>query len=116
MGWTRGIVDEIPTAITTGSGKVWFKTRDIHDDGSVEICIGNDGPSISPEDLPHVFNPTFSKGKRGGTGLGLAVAHKFVTGHGGAIRCTSSENEGTQFYLTLPAASKSLINSAEVRL
>ncbi len=91
---------------------VWFKTRDINGDGGIEICIGNDGPCIAPEDLPRIFNPTFSKGKRGGTGLGLAVAQKFVKEHGGTIRCTSSETGGTQFYLTLPAAPIQPTNSS----
>lgn len=110
----------------TVDGNMWFKTRDINGDGGIEICIGNDGPRIAPEDLPYIFNPTFSKGKRGGTGLGLAVAQKFTKEHGGTIRCTSSEGGGTQFYVTLPTAPKLQVrtmnpnvahkNSAEVRL
>lgn len=38
-----------------------------------------------------------------GSGLGLSIAHAVVRQHGGTIRVTSSEGEGTTFWVDLPA-------------
>ncbi len=37
-----------------------------------------------------------------GTGLGLAIAQTIAKRHGGSIRATSEEGEGTCFHLTFP--------------
>ena len=42
-----------------------------------------------------------------GTGLGLAVSRDIVESHGGQIGFTSAEDEGTTFYVELPAAKRS---------
>ena len=38
-----------------------------------------------------------------GSGLGLSIAHAVVLQHGGAIRVASAEDEGTTFWVDLPA-------------
>ena len=55
------------------------------------------------DDLPHVFEPFFSRGKGKGTGLGLAIARRIVSEHGGEIRVTSGE-AGTCFANEVPMA------------
>ncbi len=91
-----------------GRGRVLISLRVI--DGKwLELAIQNDGPTIEAADLPHVFDAFFTKNKRRGTGLGLAIAHKVVSEHGGTIRCESSAATGTQFVLTVPAASAAVI-------
>lgn len=88
------------------SGLVTFRTREVEKDAQryVELQVHNTGSSVPPGDLPHLFEPFFTKDKRNGTGLGLAIAHKVVTEHGGEIWCESSEAGGTTFGLTLPLA------------
>ena len=59
--------------------------------GWVEVRVSDNGPGISPDDLPHVFD-RFYRGDRartrdgGGAGLGLAIARQWVQAHGGTIR------------------------------
>lgn len=69
--------------------------------GSLEITIQDTGPGIFPKDLPHIFDPFFTK-KEGGTGLGLAITHGIIKEHGGNISVRSKLGEGTTFTIELP--------------
>ena len=66
-----------------------------------QVTVHDDGPGISPEDLPHVFE-RFSKSRSGGTGLGLAIVKGIVDAHGGRVRVESRLGEGATFAFTLP--------------
>ena len=48
------------------------------------ISVIDNGHGIAEEDMPHLFDPFFTR-KEGGTGLGLALSHKIVAAHGGEI-------------------------------
>ncbi len=68
----------------------------------VEITVRDNGPGISEEARPHVFDPYFSGREAGrGLGLGLSKCWRIVTLHGGQIRLDSSD-KGTTFTLCLP--------------
>jgi len=67
----------------------------------VEIAISDDGPGISPEELPRLFEPYFTT-KEAGTGLGLAIAERIVKEHGGRIDVASRRGEGATFTIRLP--------------
>jgi len=61
------------------------------------------GTGIPEHILPSIFDPFFTtKGKGKGTGLGLSVSQGIVAKHGGRIRVSSREGEGTTFTVTLP--------------
>jgi two-component system, OmpR family, sensor kinase len=76
-------------------------------DCSVAISVTDNGPGISAELLPQVFE-RFARGdgsrsrKAGSTGLGLAIALAVVKAHGGSIDVISS-SQGSCFTVTLPA-------------
>lgn len=73
------------------------------DADSVEIEIADTGVGITPEFMPHIFEPFFStKGKSSGVGLGLAVVYGIVNRHGGVIDVESTVGVGTTFHLRLP--------------
>jgi len=61
------------------------------------IELHDDAGGIAPDLLPRVFIP-FVSGKPEGNGLGLALAHRIVSDHGGTI---SARNEGTGAVFTL---------------
>ena len=55
-----------------------------------------------PEDLREsLFDPFVTRGKKGGTGLGLAVARRFVEDHGGTLDLAAS-GPGARFAIVLP--------------
>jgi signal transduction histidine kinase len=69
------------------------------------IAVSGRGPGIAAAELPHVFDRYWSgRTKRGGAGLGLAIAKGIVSAHGGAISVDSKTGEGASFKFTLPLA------------
>jgi signal transduction histidine kinase len=76
-------------------------------DGSVEVSVSDTGIGIAPDDHETVFEEFRQVGtdyakKREGTGLGLALARRFVELHGGHIWVKSALGEGSTFTFTLP--------------
>ncbi len=67
----------------------------------VQIEIEDTGIGIRPADTERVFNPFFTTKERG-TGLGLALTHKIVEDHGGAIDFRSVPGVATTFRIVLP--------------
>uniref|UniRef100_UPI0025FA7C64 response regulator n=1 Tax=Prosthecochloris sp. TaxID=290513 RepID=UPI0025FA7C64 len=63
------------------------------------------GPGIAKEDLPHIFNSFHTKGKQGGTGLGLAYCKRIMKAFGGNITCDSVKGKYTEFSLAFPVVS-----------
>lgn len=69
----------------------------------VRLVVSDTGGGMSSETMEHIFEPLFTT-KQTGTGLGLAVTHQVVRGHGGEIFVESEEGHGTSFHLFLPRA------------
>jgi signal transduction histidine kinase len=69
----------------------------------VQVSVADDGPGISAEEIPHVFDRFWQgDGARvGGSGLGLAIARELVHAHGGRIWVESKLGVGTTFRFTL---------------
>jgi signal transduction histidine kinase len=90
---------------TPQGGAVTVSAR--RDNGAVEIAVGDNGVGIAPEDQARVFEEFRQVGsdylrKSEGTGLGLALAKRFVELHGGEIRLASTPGRGSTFTFTLP--------------
>ena len=66
----------------------------------LEITITDNGPGISEDLKPHLFEP-FVTTKAGGTGLGLALVAKIIGDHGGTIECESKPGH-TVFRVMMP--------------
>ncbi len=67
------------------------------------VCISfkDTGIGISSEDLPHIFEPFYTK-KEKGTGLGLSICYEIVKNLGGEIMVESNPGEGATFIVCLP--------------
>ena len=66
------------------------------------LTVSDSGPGIAPVDLPHLFEPYFSK-KDGGVGLGLAMVRRIVEEHGGRVEAgNKAPDEGAVFRMWLP--------------
>ena len=70
----------------------------------VEIRVEDNGPGVSPEHHPSIFDPYFTT-KSEGTGLGLAISKKIVLEHGGRIWLDEETSSGAAFVVVLPALS-----------
>jgi two-component system, NtrC family, sensor histidine kinase PilS len=83
---------------------------------NVRIAFRDSGPGIEPDGLERMFEPFFTT-KDGGTGLGLAMANKIVTAHGGNIEFRNAER-GAVFTIVLPvnAPAREKSQAAEVQL
>jgi signal transduction histidine kinase len=73
-------------------------------DSGVRFWVGDDGPGIHPDDLPHVFE-RFYRGRnvnQPGSGLGLAIVHSVVEAHEGTVTVESEPGAGTKVSLQMP--------------
>ena len=84
-----------------GSVRIGCQSRT---DEYVEITVVNQGRGIAPEDLPHIFEPFFSRRAHGmvGTGLGLSFCLLEVRLMGGSLDVQSTPGQGSVFSLRLP--------------
>jgi len=88
--------------IVVGLGKVTDRAQ---------LTVTDNGPGITPEDLPHIFERFYrseksrTRQKDGkGFGLGLSIAYWIVRNHGGRIEVNSTLGKGTTFCVWLPLA------------
>jgi signal transduction histidine kinase len=71
--------------------------------GLLYIIIEDNGKGIEEKDRNRLFEPFFTtKRNQGGTGLGLSLVLKIITGHDGFIRLESERGAGTIVTLMLP--------------
>lgn len=68
---------------------------------TVSISIVDNGPGMDQETLEQMYEPFFTT-KYDGTGLGLMIARKIITDHGGSLTVASDKHEGTETIITLP--------------
>jgi len=69
------------------------------DQTCVRVTVADSGCGIPQADLERIFDPYFST-KRGGSGLGLAVAYSIVRKHGGASRWSRPWGRAPHFTCT----------------
>ena len=71
------------------------------DPGMIEIWVQDDGPGIPDSEVDSIFEPFYTN-KRGGYGLGLAVAYKIVDSHEGEIVYMPPDDGKSTFRVILP--------------
>ena len=72
---------------------------------AIMIEVIDNGPGMSPEMQDRAFKP-FETTKPDGTGLGLFIVLKIIEEHGGVLKLSSREGQGTTFTIILPAFEK----------
>jgi hypothetical protein len=68
---------------------------------AVQIAIRDNGPGLSTVQIERIFEPFYTT-KTHGTGLGMAIAKRFVEAHGGEIEVGPDLECGAEFLVTLP--------------
>jgi signal transduction histidine kinase len=89
---------------TPEGGRVWVRADS--ENGTVRVEVGDTGPGIPAEDQERIFlefqQAASEAGKPQGTGLGLALARKFVEMHNGKLWVESEVGKGSRFFFTIP--------------
>jgi PAS domain S-box-containing protein len=96
----------IVNAIQHGAGGS-IGVRVLDEGEYLSIAIHNQGPPISPQVLPCIFDPYRQGQRRGETdspsvGLGLYIVQQIVLAHGGQVVAKSPDGDGTTFTIRLP--------------
>jgi two-component system sensor histidine kinase PilS (NtrC family) len=87
----------------TESARPRLEVRTLTTDKEIELRIRDTGCGMSEQTKRKMFEP-FHTTKIKGTGLGLAVTHKILEGHGAKVFVESEQGAGTEFVLTFPRA------------
>jgi signal transduction histidine kinase len=82
-------------------GKGHIRVSASRNNSRVTIDVHDDGPGVPEKARVHLFQAFQGSARKGGTGLGLAVAHELITAHGGTIRLVDAE-QGTRFRIEIP--------------
>lgn len=92
----------LENAIEAGKkgGHVWLRSRAAAAEGLVAVEVEDDGPGFP--DGTAIFDVFYST-KAEGTGLGLPIAHRTATDHGGTLEATVGGGR-TRFILKLPTS------------
>lgn len=72
---------------------------DVDKENRIEICVADNGPGISEENLDKIFIPFFTT-KSEGSGIGLSLSRQIMGAHGGTLRVRSIPGKETVFYMT----------------
>jgi signal transduction histidine kinase len=82
-------------------GKLTISSEHDRLSSAVKITFKDTGIGMDKETLKNLFNPFFTT-KDKGAGLGMALTHKIVEDHQGAIEVMSEEGKGTTIVVGLP--------------
>ena len=72
------------------------------EEGKVIIRVGDTGPGLPAKARENLFTAFQGGVRKGGVGLGLVIAAELVRGHGGRLELHRSDEQGTEFRITLP--------------
>lgn len=78
------------------------RTSTYHGKDYLRLSVIDNGVGIHPDDKKNIFEPFFTKGKKGGVGLGLSIVHKILDAHNGHIQIKNEEMNKTDFSLIIP--------------
>ena len=81
-------------------GKIYITTET--DDNYIKIKFRDTGTGIPESELESIFKPFLSNGKNNPSGIGLSLAEKIISDHGGYLMVDSNVGEGSTFTISLP--------------
>ncbi len=101
------VVNLVNNAITHTQGGSHIKIMAQREGEFAIVSVEDNGPGISPEDQPHIFEPFYTTRRvvadgRRGFGLGLPLCRAIVEAHGGTLCYRQAEPHGTVFSFSLP--------------
>jgi signal transduction histidine kinase len=97
----RNAAEAIPDDAATRKVFATTSTKMVNGQRSAVIMIRDTGPGIPAADLQKVFIPFFTT-KASGHGVGLPLAHRIITQHGGTLTPGEAPEGGAIFTISLP--------------
>ena len=102
----------IGNAIKYGADGGWIGIQARQVGSQVAVTVSDKGIGIAPAEQARIFEPFYRAAdviaaRIQGAGLGLSLVQRIVDGHGGRITVKSAPGAGSEFTVTLPAASTS---------
>lgn len=101
-----------------GRGWIGIRASRAEDGALVKIEVEDNGPGMSPEVLRHCMEPFYTtrlRGRRSGSGLGLALVYRAIEEAKGRVEIDSAPGLGTRVRLYIPAASVTDVPSSPAR-
>jgi signal transduction histidine kinase len=101
----------VGNAIKYGADGGWIGLKARSAGKEVVISVSDRGIGISPAEQAHIFEPFYRapsviSAQIQGAGLGLSLVQRIVEAHGGRIGVRSAEGAGSEFTVSLPAATE----------
>lgn len=82
-------------------------------DNQIQIVFADEGPGISEQYLPHLFQKFYRAPANGtevrGTGLGLYISRQIILAHRGAIFAEAGLSTGTAIHILLPVDAQKIV-------
>jgi two-component system, OmpR family, sensor kinase len=102
----RAVNNLLTNALKYANHEVVLTARPL-DTGHWQLIVDDDGPGVPEAECNNIFEPFHRLSREQdhaltGYGLGLSIAHKAVTAHGGRIDVGTSHLGGARFTVTLP--------------
>ncbi|MEO1298338.1 MAG: response regulator [Cyanobacteria bacterium J06636_16] len=90
--------------IQASPNQITVTTRISEEQNHIQISIADNGPGISADVQPKIFEQYFTTKSVGkGTGLGLAISYQVITEkHSGTLSVNSQPGKGAEFVISLP--------------
>jgi PAS domain S-box-containing protein len=101
----KNVVENAVEFSKSGDAVTLRVARDGDNGAAALVCtVADRGPGFREEDLPHLFEPFFTR-RAGGSGLGLAIVQRIVGEHGGTIAARNANGGGGIVEIRLPLTS-----------
>lgn len=102
---TRAFINLVDNAIKYSPDGSRIECRLAASDGMVSCAISDQGRGMAPAQVANLFKRFQRAGgadRVDGVGLGLSFVQTVIQRHGGVIACTSAQDQGTTFEISLP--------------
>jgi signal transduction histidine kinase len=73
-----------------------------HGEKRLIFDVSDTGVGMDKEVQKRLFEPYYTRGAEGGTGLGMTIVKNIIDAHEGSLTFTSRKNEGTAFRVSIP--------------
>ncbi|MEE8590757.1 MAG: ATP-binding protein, partial [Spirochaetia bacterium] len=99
----QAVLNILKNAISAMPDGGRLRVQTVQKGNELRLKISDTGVGISDEHMDKIFEPYFTTKEKGvGTGLGLAVIHGIIKGHGGTITVESNPGMGSTFNIFIP--------------